>query len=171
MFSQLKKLVDGVVGWSLLYTAARMLTGLITLPIAAVKLSPEELGIHYVLMGLSSLAWILDFGLASTVSRNTAYAYAGASNLLTHGTPGTKDATPNLSLLGDIVSCTKGYYLMVGLVLLILMGTVGTVVVYRGDGGTLSPTIWIIYLLSTCYNFATMLWPYLLMGIGRVLEA
>ena len=144
---------------------------MVTLPLAVVSLTEKEMGIYYLMLAINSLAGILDFGLASTISRNTSYAYAGASELKAVGVPIQSHAAPNMELLGAIISCSKGYYLAAASLLFAILGSVGSFIVFKSAEGALSSWLWSVYVFSTCYNLATMLWPYLLMGIGRVMEA
>jgi len=156
--------------WAAAYSVSRVATGLFTLPMATVFLNEDALGLYYLLLTIAGFAALLDFGLAGTVSRNAAFAAAGANDLVAHGVPAASDKSPNRSLLAELVSCSRYYYgaAAAGLFCILFLGTP---VLERIAGDQLPFGVWLVFVIATCYNLATLMWPYLLLGMGHVREA
>ena len=58
----LKRVHQSAVGWSWVLNALRLASGFILLPLVLTKLGKPELGMYYVLLSLSALVPLVDFG-------------------------------------------------------------------------------------------------------------
>src|SRR5579872_6162324 len=102
--ASLKRLRDSAVAWSSLFNALRLASGLILLPLVLRKFTTSDLGMYYVLLSLSALVPLVDFGFGPTIGRFVSYATAGAETIQTHGLskPGSP-AGPNYVLLWQLL--------------------------------------------------------------------
>ncbi|MBA3961639.1 MAG: hypothetical protein H0X40_07030 [Chthoniobacterales bacterium] len=172
-----RRLYSSAVGWSLVFTIVRAGGNLLVLPLMLHKLSPEDLGLWYVFLSLGGMAALVDFGFYPTMSRVTAYLWAGAEEILGTGVatiPQEGDASrePNYRLLADLVKTMRLYYLGIGLLVTVLMGGGGTFWIMQK--AHLLPDAhavlwaWLLFLAGIFVNISSGMWHPLLSGINEV---
>ena len=71
--------------WSYIGRFFGIASSFITLPIVLHMLSPEEVGMNYLMATVSSLVGLLDFGFSPQFGRNFTYVNSGAKKLLKEG--------------------------------------------------------------------------------------
>ena len=64
--------------WSYITQFFQMASGLITLPLILKMLSEEVIGLNYLMLTISSLIALFDFGFAPQFGRNITYLFSGA---------------------------------------------------------------------------------------------
>lgn len=149
---------------------------LILLPLLVTFLSPEELGLWYVFAAVGTLIVVMDLGLVVTVSRNITMAWMGAPRL-DQVSSTVKDAQPgpNFELLGKLVGACRTAYLGLGVAVLALCLSIGTLHVANVSAGQMARsdalTAWIVYAIAVSSNMALSFWNPLLRGLGRVSES
>ena len=148
----------------------------ILLPLLVTFLSPEELGLWYVFAAVGTLIVVMDFGLVVTVSRNITMALMGAPRLdqASSDTEATQ-LGPNFDLLGKLVGACRTAYLGLGVAVLALCLTLGTLHVVNVSEGQVARsdalTAWTVYAIAVSSNMALSFWNPLLRGLGRVSES
>src|SRR6266567_2367008 len=75
------RLYDSAVAWTLVFTVVRSCGNLLVLPLMLHKLPQEDLGFWYVFLSLAGLSALVDMGFFPTMSRVTAYLWAGATQI------------------------------------------------------------------------------------------
>ena len=75
------RIYGSAVAWSFVFTAIRAGGNLLVLPLMLHKLTPEDLGLWYVFLSLGGMASLVDFGFYPTMSRVTAFLWAGADEI------------------------------------------------------------------------------------------
>ena len=168
-----QKLLKSASLWSMLGTALRVGSGIITLPLALRSLSEAEMGLYYTFLGISGVASLMDFGFAQTVARNAAYAVGGAKRFVARGLPASNgDGEPNWLLLGHLKGAVQRWYQFVGGILMLLMVVLGGWFVdgqiHQSGLSTSLYWCWILFSVTASYGFITSYWQDLLMGIGGV---
>jgi O-antigen/teichoic acid export membrane protein len=171
--STIANLVFGASFLSMVSTAVRLGGSMITLP-AALKMIPQsEMGLYYTFMGITGVFMLFDFGFGNTISRNSAYAMAGANRFAAKGVPtfsGTKG--PNIPLYKALVNASRIWYFSMGLIAAILLFTIGGWFIQERikESGLSTHLIfaWHLTVLSSAWNFSTGFWINLLMGTGEV---
>src|SRR2546423_3330112 len=168
------------VAWSFVATALRFGSALFILPLILRRLPAEELGLWYVFLSLGTLATLVDFGFAPTISRVTAYLWAGARELKPYGLDDLSsssressiDAQPNLPLLSRLIAALKVYYLTLGGTAFVLLGTVGGWWVFSKSRDLPNASslriAFFVYALGVALNLVGNMWLYVLNGINRV---
>ncbi len=171
------RLYSSAVAWSFVFTAIRAGGNLLVLPLLLHKLSPQELGLWYVFLSLGGLASLIDFGFYPTMSRVTAYLWAGAEEILETGVQPvrvTSDASPepNYRLLADLVKTMQLYYRGIGILVTALMGIFGTIWVVHKTQSLPDPQAllwaWLLFLAGIFVNITSGMWHPLLSGINQV---
>ena len=141
------------------------------------QLSPEDLGLWYVFLSLGGLASLVDFGFFPTMSRVTAYLWAGAEEIMETGVPpvrATDDAplSPNYRLLADLVKTMRIYYRGLGLLITAVMGIAGTIwIVHKTHHLPDARAVmwaWLLFLAGIFVNITSGMWHPLLSGINQV---
>src|SRR5277367_912673 len=100
----LMRLRNSTVVWSWIFNFFRLASGLILLPLLLNKLTTPDLGMYYVLLSLSALIPLVDFGFGPTIGRFISYAMGGAESLQTHGIARVgSSTTPNYDLLWQLL--------------------------------------------------------------------
>src|SRR4051812_14308555 len=157
MISSIQRLTSRVYGsavaWSLLFAAIRAGGNLLVLPLMLHKLSPEDLGLWYVFLSLGGMASLVDFGFYPTMSRVTAYLWAGAEEIHETGVRpvtarGDSPPSPNYRLLADLVKTMRIYYSGLGILITAIMGILGT--------------LWVIQKTHLLPDGRSALWAWLL---------
>src|SRR5947209_3931106 len=90
------RLQNSAVAWSWVSNGLRLASGFILLPLVVRLLPTPELGMYYVLLSLSAIVPLVDFGFGPTIGRFVGYAVGGAETLQAHGVaPPAGTAAPN----------------------------------------------------------------------------
>jgi O-antigen/teichoic acid export membrane protein len=151
-------------------------SGLIVLPVILRMLSSEEIGLNYLMLNVSSMVALFDFGFAPQFGRNITYVFSGANTLKREGVEivsGEKKI--NYRLLATMIHTAKSVYRILGAVVLIFMLSAGTLYIYRVTDGFSSVEntllIWIIYSVSTFFNVYYSYYTSLLIGKGLIMES
>jgi O-antigen/teichoic acid export membrane protein len=173
------RLHRSAAAWSFLATLLRVGANVFVLPIILRKLSPGEFGVWVVFGTIGFLAGLLDLGFEFTVTRMTAYAWAGATRFLAFGIHQGEAADgnrpPNLPLLRDLIATLRAYYLYMGMAVLALLVLGGGAWIWMmtrqmEDASSLR-LAWVVYAFSCWLNFVAGRWPALLSGVGAIREA
>jgi O-antigen/teichoic acid export membrane protein len=178
------RIFRSAVAWSFVATALRFGSALFILPLILRRIPPEELGLWYVFLSFGTLVTLLDFGFAQTISRVTAYLWAGSRELSPYGLPSVNnpsaidvkpDTGPNLSLLSRLIAALRIYYAVLGGAALLLLLTLGSWWVYtktRDLPNAYSLRIaFLVFALAVALNLIGGMWLYALNGINRVRES
>ncbi len=170
------RLHNSAVVWSWVFNGLRLATGLFLLPLVLNKFSKPELGMYYVLLSLSAMGTLVDFGFGPTIGRFVSFAMGGAASIQPHGVanPGTS-ATPNYQLLWELLLTTRLLYRYLTLVLLLVLGVWGTYVVELRIHEMASPMLtrmaWIATLVTAGLEIYTNWWTIYLRSMNEVLES
>ncbi len=171
------RLYGSAVAWSFVFTAIRAGGNLLVLPLMLHKLSPEDLGLWYVFLSLGGMASLVDFGFYPTMSRVTAYLWAGAEEIQGTGiapVPRADDSppTPNYRLLADLVKTMQIYYRGIGILITGVMGILGSVwIIHKAQSlpdARLVFWAWLLFLAGIFVNITSGMWHPLLSGINQV---
>ena len=173
----LRRLNNSAVAWSWVANGLRLASGLIVLPLVLLKLPKLEFGMYYVLLNLTALVPLIDFGFGPTIGRFVSYAMAGAESIQSHGVAKTGQGTrpPNYPLLWQLLSTTRALYRYLTLLVFILLGVWGTYNVELGVNETASPLLtriaWMVTLLSAGAEIYSSWWNTYLQSMNEVVEA
>ncbi len=169
------RLYSSAVAWSFVFTIVRIGGNLLVLPLMLRKLPPEDLGFWYVFLSLAGISSLVDMGFYPTMSRVTAFLWAGAKEIPRMGVATVSEesgTTPNYQLLSDLVKTMRLYYLALGLLVSLAMGVFGTMWIF--SKAHLAPNAqvilgaWFLFLPALFVNTTTGMWHPLLSGINRV---
>jgi O-antigen/teichoic acid export membrane protein len=171
------RLYDSAVAWSVAFAFVRVAGNLLVLPLMLHKLPPEDLGFWYVFLSLAGLSSLVDMGFFPTMTRVTAYLWAGAQELHKVGVATVpEDANsppgPNYRLLADLVKTMRLYYVGLGIFITLAMGVFGTMWItqkasHLSDARTIL-LAWLLFLPGILINTISGMWHPLLSGINRV---
>lgn len=171
-----QRLWQSPVAWSWGFNGLRVGSGLLLLPLLVRLLTKEDLGMHYVLLSLSALALMVDFGFAGSIWRAVCVALAGGRELRAVGLAPPPDpaAKPNPDLLWDVLATTRMLYRGLALIALVLLGVGGTFMVARHAHSTSSPEItwlaWGLTLVAAVWEVYAGWWSTYLAALNRMLE-
>lgn len=161
--------------WSYLSRGLNIGVGILVLPIILKKLSPEELGVWYIFLAISSLITLLDFGFLPTLQRNIGYIFKGADELQAEGVPTKFNSFINYQLLYDSIYASKKLYHKITIIIFILLNTLGSYYIYTiiKDLNNFKEIFiaWVLYLLSLCLNFYFYYYTALIKGKGLIGES
>jgi O-antigen/teichoic acid export membrane protein len=172
----LKRVFKSAVAWSLFFNFFRLASGLILLPLVLRKFTTADLGMYYVLLSLSALVPLVDFGFGPTIGRFVGYAMGGATSFQTHGLaqPGNSPA-PNYTLLWQLLFTSRALYRLLVLGLLLVLAAWGTYLVEMRIQETSSAWItrlaWLATLLAALFDIYSNWWVVFLRGSNNVLSA
>jgi O-antigen/teichoic acid export membrane protein len=119
---------------------------------------------------------LLDFGFSGQFSRNFSYVFSGAQQLEKEGlVVSEKTGAINYQLLKTLIRTSQVVYRIIGLLVLVIMFTLGTWYIYKVTNGfTLvdhSLIIWLLYGISVFFNIYYMYLNSLLTGKGAIAES
>lgn len=168
------KLTKSDVVWSYISQFFNFGAGIITLPLILNKLDADEIGMNYLMITISSLIALLDFGFAPQFSRNFTYVFAGAPEIKKCGV--VKSAGKiDYNLLSNMIEVAKKVYSIIAIISLLLMITLGSAYIYKITNGFStvhnSLLIWLIYSVSIYFNIYYVYYTSLLTGRGQVMES
>lgn len=153
-----------------------MASGILVLPFILRLLTPEEIGMNYLMLTVGSMVSLFDFGFAPQFGRNISYIFSGAQVLLKEGVDfneGEKKDV-NFRLLATMIKTSQYIYKIISYIVLFVMLTFGTLYIYKVTNGfdnvNNSLIIWIVYSISTFFNVYYTYYTSLLSGQGKIME-
>jgi O-antigen/teichoic acid export membrane protein len=153
-----------------------MASGILVLPFILRLLTPEEIGMNYLMLTVGSMVSLFDFGFAPQFGRNISYIFSGAQVLLKEGVEfneGEKKDV-NYRLLATMINTSQYIYKILSFIVLFVMLTFGTLYIYKVTNGFSnvhnSLLIWIVYSISTFFNVYYTYYTSLLSGQGKIME-
>jgi len=152
-------------------------SGIIVLPLILRKLTPEEIGMNYLMLTVGSMVSLLDFGFAPQFGRNITYIFCGAQFLKKEGIDIIEEGTReiNYRLLTTMIHTAKYVYRILAFIVLVVMLTLGSLYIYKVTKGFTNINnsffIWIVYSVSTFFNIYYTYYTSLLTGKGLIMEA
>ncbi len=151
-------------------------SGMLMLPIVLRMLTPQEIGMNYLMMTVGSLVSLFDFGFAPQFGRNITYIFGGAQTLKKEGLEINHDKKDvNYRLLATMISTAKYVYQLISVLVLVVMLTFGTIYIYKVTNGFNnvhnSFAIWMVYSVSTFFNIYYTYYSSLLTGKGMIMES
>lgn len=161
--------------WSYLAQFFSVFSGLVTLPLILKLLTPDEVGLNYLLLSLGSLVALFDFGFAPQFARSLSYVYGGAQSLEKEGINTQNNTSLNLKLLVNLILTAKFIYKRIAFLVLFVMLTLGTLYIYKVTDGFNKINnileIWVLYSFSVFFNLYYSYYTSLLMGKGMIKES
>jgi hypothetical protein len=118
------------VAWSYVAKFFQIGTGFITLPLVLHLLTPEEVGMNYLMMTISSIIGLLDFGFSPQFGRNFTYVNSGARRLLKEGVEYSDNKSIDYHLLSILLKTARTVYQRLSIFSVALMLTAGTGYIY-----------------------------------------
>lgn len=159
--------------WSYVAQFFNMGSGLIVLPMILHMLSPAEIAMNYLMLTVSSLIALLDFGFLPQFSRNITYVFSGVPDLKEEGLFDVQESV-NFGLLKNMIGVAKKVYGILSASTLFLMLTLGTLYIHKVTNGFSNVNnalvIWLIFSISSFFNVYYSYYASLLSGKGLVKE-
>lgn len=163
------------VTWSYVAKLFQIGSGLVTLPLILRLLTTEEVGMNYLMLTVSSIVGLMDFGFSPQFGRNFTYVNSGARRLCREGVEEERGGSIDWHLLSVLISTARFVYRRLSVLALIVMLTFGTGYIwYLTEGFTNvnnSLYIWILYSFSTYFNIYFSYYSSLLTGSGMIRES
>lgn len=163
------------VTWSYVAKLFQIGSGLVTLPLILRLLTKEEVGMNYLMLTVSSIVGLMDFGFSPQFGRNFTYVNSGARKLCREGVEEERGGSIDWHLLSVLISTARFVYRRLSVFALIVMLTFGTGYIwYLTEGFTNvnnSLYIWILYSFSTYFNIYFSYYSSLLTGSGMIRES
>ncbi len=171
-----KKVSNKDILWSLLAQFFSLLTGIITLPLILKKLNAEEIGMNYIMVTISSIVVLFDFGFTAQFARNINYIFSGVDNLKHEGHEIVKEgAEINYHLLATMIKTAKYIYRKISFYAIIALLTIGTFYIFKITNNIKNIHnalfIWVIYSISIFFSIYYTYLASLLIGKGLITES
>jgi O-antigen/teichoic acid export membrane protein len=162
--------------WGYIAQFFSIASGIIVLPIILRMLSPEEIGMNYLMLTIGSMVALFDFGFAPQFGRNITYVFSGVNEIKKEGIEIVSEKKEiNYHLLATMIHTAKFVYRRLGLIVLIVMLSLGSLYIYRITNGfeTIKNSfyIWIVYSVSIYFNIYYSYYTSLLIGKGLIMES
>lgn len=161
--------------WSYLANFFNIGSGFITLPLILNKLSAEEIGLNYLMLTISTMVSLLDFGFAPQFGRNITYVLSGSQEIQKEGV-NTNNISNNINyhLLASILQAAKYIYKRLSIFAFILIISLGTLYIYyvTDHFSSVKHTlpIWILFCISVYFNIYYTYYSSLLTGAALIKE-
>lgn len=160
--------------WSYAATFFNMAAGLITLPVVLKLLTPDEVGLNYILISINSIVSLFDMGFSSQFSRYLTYIFSGAQKIQKSGIADDYKDNVNEHLLACTIVTAKRMYMYVSFLAATCLLTFGSWYVYSvTDGFSLVNNIipiWFVFCLSAFFNIYYLYLNSFLQGRGLIKE-
>lgn len=161
--------------WNYIAIFFNMGAGVIVLPLILHFLSADEIGLNYLMLTISSMVALIDFGFSPQIGRNITYALSGAKRVEREGLKEGVNAEPNYRLLATVIEAAKYIYKRLSVVVFLLMLTFGTFYIHYVTHGFKdvenSLWIWIVFCVSSYFNIYFIYYRSLLTGSGKIYES
>lgn len=157
------------VGWAYIGSFFKVAANIILLPVVLKLLSDDELGIWYVFGSISQIVVLLDFGFASTVARNIAYAWCGVDSLKKDSLAEVHyNQETNFEYFKLVLQTCKVIYTAIAGIALVFLLTVGLLYINSLDSSSI--LAWIIYSVGVALNMRYCYYTSFLLGVGAIAE-
>lgn len=156
--------------WSYIGSFLKLSINIILLPIILHYLSEEDLGMWYVFASIGQLAILLDFGFASSLSRNIAYVWSGADKLMTENISLVVCDRVNVPFFKQVLTTCRCVYLLIALIALFLMLSCGLPYIVSLTNADNVYLAWIIYSFGIFLNILYSYYTSFLRGVGAIAE-
>jgi O-antigen/teichoic acid export membrane protein len=161
--------------WNYAATFLKIASSVLLLPLILRIMPSEKVGIWSVIMTLTSVSWLLDFGFSVTFTRNVTYVFSGVQILKVKGFESVLTENPKIDygLLKGVIFTMRWLYLRMAIILFLLLSTIGTYYIhsillnYKGDHQEVYIS-WGLLCIITTYNLFTLYYDSLLQGKGLV---
>ena len=161
--------------WNYLSIFFSISSGLLILPIILHFLSSEEVGLNYLLLTITSMVGLMDFGFSPQFGRNITYALSGAQKIEKEGLQYVSSGKPNYHLLGIVIEAAKMIYRRMSIIVLLVMLIFGTPYIYHVTCGFHDINnileIWLLFCVSSYFNIYFIYYRSLLTGSGKIYES
>lgn len=162
--------------WSYFARFLDITSGIIILPLILMVLTPEEIGMNYLMLTIGSLVSLFDFGFAPQFARNITYVFSGVKELKKEGLEFAREKSDiDYRLLATMIQTAKFVYRRLSIVVIILMLTFGSIYVYYVTDGFINVRnaliIWLIFSISVFFNIYYTYYSSLLTGRGLIKES
>lgn len=161
--------------WNYIAIFFNMGAGVLVLPLILHFLSAEEIGLNYLMLTISSMVALIDFGFSPQIGRNITYALSGAKRVEREGLHDEANAEPNYRLLATVIASAKFIYRRLSIVVLVFMLTLGTYYIHHVTHGfqdiNNSLWIWLVFCVSNYFNIYFIYYRSLLTGSGKIYES
>ena len=97
--------------WGYIGQFFNIAAGFITLPLILHMLTTEEIAMNYLMLSVSTLVALMDFGFTPQINRMVSYVYSGANSLNREGLIEEQSKEINYPLLFKLIAVTKKYIL------------------------------------------------------------
>lgn len=168
-------ITKGDVIWSYVSQFFNIASGFLTLPLILHMLSTKEIAMNYLMLTVTTLVTLMDFGFTPQISRQISYVYSGANKLLKEGIVEGSSDQVNYQLLSCLLGVTKRIFRIISATVLVLLLTFGTWYISSVTEGFTnvdnSLAIWLVYCLSSFFAIYFKYYDSLLVGRGLVKEA
>lgn len=158
--------------WNYIGTAASMASGFVLLPVLIRYLTSDELGLWYVLVAISNLASMFEFGFNPTFARNIVYVMSGAQSLKSDGKHEAPNAEHiNWHLLNVLVITAKRVYSAIAVVGILGLALFGSIYIRYVTAGMDERVVWLSWIVFCVAIFINIYFLYsitLLRGYGDV---
>ena len=138
-------------------------------------LSSEEVGLNYLLLTITSMGGLLDFGFSPQIGRNVTYALSGAKKIEKEGLHDIPETEPNFRLLAIVIETARQIYKRMSILVLIVLLLLGTPYIYHVTNAFQDVEntliIWLIFCFSTYLNIYFKYYRSLLTGSGKIFES
>ena len=160
--------------WSYIGTIVSMGANFFMLPFLMYFLTPDMLGLWYVLVSMGNITSLFDFGFAVTFSRNITYCWSGASELKKEGVVFSENSEPNYALMKEVLSASKFIYASISVIALFILITAGSLYVRyitRNSESYVPVIAWLIYAVAVFLNLYYGYYASFLRGVGAITQA
>ncbi len=166
------KITKKDVMWGYIGQFFQIGSGIITLPLVLRLLTPDEVGMNYLMLTISTMVALLDFGFSGQFGLNFTFVNSGAQRLLKEGVEHIPNGEVNYHLLSVLLKTAQMVYRRLSLICFLIMVTAGTGYIYHVTDGFKNVnnafSIWLLFSLSTYFNIYFTYYNSLLRGSGLI---
>jgi hypothetical protein len=168
-----RRLSNSAVVWTWGLQAVRLGSGLLLLPLLVRELPTNDLGMYYIFLSMAALGNLIDFGFAGAIGRAVGYAFAGATELKSQGVAAVVQCeSPNYRLLSHLLQASSLLYRRLAVLGFLLVGGIGTYIVWRHAAETSSTTLtwmaWSATLAAAVWEIYAGWWYSVLAAINQL---
>ena len=160
--------------WNYLGVILSLSANFIMLPFIIYFISGEMLGLWYIFQSLGGIVVLFDFGFNTSFSRNIAYCWSGATELIKKDVIVQERGEVDFYLMKKVLLVCRTIYAYVSIGVLILLFSLGTVYIAHISNeieGNMHLIAWIVYALATFLNLLFGYYSSFLRGVGDIVDA
>lgn len=165
--------IDRPEFWAAAAVVVKLGAAVLVMPVAVRTLTPERIGLWYMMINVGSAAWVIELGFAGGIARSVATYWAGGRRLAAFGFESeTRDYQPNIAAIAELIAAVRLIYAVFAMLFFLVCIAATLWWIPWPSGGLFGQKdvgiAWSLFVAASVFSSYTRWQPAVLQGIGQI---